>query len=185
VLTLLITPTQPLTTGEHLACLALVGRPDLRIEPDCLPLRFRVEPLWLRCRRQITWGGLVLAALVLFALLVIRAVRAAVRPPEVTGTLQHWPIGRPEAREQINLTALRRHELIIGRSPQCDVLIADSSLEERHARLRAEKEEGEVMVILEPLGKVRQGYQPLSGDLTLTQGTSFIMGEREFRYLSD
>jgi len=184
--TLVVSTTADLEPGEYTARLVVDSRKGLQIKPGSeIPVRFEVAPAWVRCRGYLAGAGVVLVLLLLGAVSLVRRLWAANKPPSVIGTLRHWSKGKPSGALEVDLTALGRRALTVGCGGQADLVVPDRSLEEEHAVLRAEKVMDEVHVVLEPQGKVWDGYRLLNGPRQIHHGDRFTMGSREFQYLSD
>jgi len=174
-----------LPVGEYDAILHVEGRDGLAIYPEAgIPLHLVAPSLLVRCRRPIAWGGILLLSFLVIGLVIARKIKAATRPPLVTGTLRYWPVerGSGKAAEE-DLTAFKKTTLVIGHGETCDLSLPD--LDEQHAILGAEKSADEVEVLLEPLGEVRKGYGLIHAKTPLRHGDTFRMGNYEFQYLSD
>jgi hypothetical protein len=184
---LIISSTQRLPTGEYSAQLVIQGREGLQIEPETLPILIHVPPLWVYCKRNLIWGGL-LSFIIFIALIIVgKRIKAAIAapPPRVTGTLLHKPISLSGKAEEFDLTALEQTRVSIGRGPDCDLSIPDTSLDEVHAIVLAERVGENEVVLLRPIGEVKIGYRSLGHDKPLQHRDTFTMGERMFQYLSD
>ena len=76
-------------------------------------------------------------------------------------------------------------ELIVGRQPDCDLVISDASVSKRHAALRWDAERSRATV--QDLGSTNGTYinagQRLMGERTLNDGDIVSFGEVQFWYL--
>jgi len=183
-LTLTVAPEATLAPGHYTARLLLEGRSGLNL-PAEEPIAFDVAPLATRCKGQIAGGGVALLALLGGIVLTVRRVRTATKPPLVTGTLRHWPTGRLGETADVDLTALQRSRIVVGSGTGCAVVIRDSALGEEACALAAEQADGEVRIVLHPIGEVRRGYRAVADAVTLGHKDTFVMGNREYQYLSD
>jgi len=144
-----------------------------------------VPTLFSMCKRIIIWGsiGVVLAIIIISA--IIKNIHHATRKPRVNGTLQYWHKDTPEKIEEVDMTSYKRIQLTLGSDPSCEIIIAGHNLEKTHVIFSAEKSEGEINIILTPVGEVHQGFSKVIGDLCLENEMKFMTGEVEYRYLSD
>ena len=181
-----ITPTQKLAAGAYKLMMAISTRQGVEISPaDEISLQFTYLPFWSRCRTPLTWGGVGLFLIAIGIGWGMRILRTTTAQPLVTGTLQHWPVGRRSESQDFDLTALKKSSVTIGRGSDCDLSLSDPTLEMKHALLKAESEVDKIQIVLMPLEGVRIGYRPLTGATPLAHQDIFTMGEREFQYLSD
>lgn len=172
--------------GNQLLHLHVQGREGLAIQPQPpIELRFQAPGFWARCRKPVVGGSVSLLVFAAGSLLVIRKVRSANEPPQVTGTLRHWPVDRPASAQEIDLTSLKKQEVSIGSGRACDICIQDASLGEVHAILQAERIAGQERMMLRPVEQVRMHYRTVRQPLPLHHGDLFALGEKAFRYLSD
>ena len=142
-----------------------------------LLLEFAIPPLWARCQKPFSWGGLGLLSFGLVGIGIARKVRLASRPALVSGTLR-WQIPG-QAPIELDLTAIAKPILTIGSKSDCDVVIP--GLAERHAMLLAEK----TGISLQPIGAVKKGYSTVQVRFPLSHGEQFSLDGLNFHYLSD
>lgn len=182
--TLAVLPEGTLAPGHYTARLLLEGRSGLNLPVETL-IAFDVAPLAVRCKGQIAGASGALLALFGGVLLAARRARAAIRLPLVTGTLRHWPVGRPGETADVDLTALQRSRIVVGSGTGCDVVIRDPALGEEACALAAERADGETRIVLHPIGEVRRGYRAVADAVALGHKDTFVIGNREYQYLSD
>lgn len=170
---------------EHLQ-VRIEGSDKLEIRPEpVIDVEFQNPGLYARCRAPINTGALIMLVAVI-VLVSIHRTRKAALPPLVTGTLRHWQSGgSPALAAETDLTSFKKHALLIGSAAACDVLIPNTDLAPKHARLVAERSLDGIETYLEPLGEVRKGYSLQSFRFVLRHGETFLMGTHEFQYLSD
>ena len=149
-------------------------------------ISFQVEPVWVSCRKPMIFSGAAfLIGFTLLALVVARARRNA-RPPIVTGTLIHWDKTTPDLTMNVDLTALNKTEVQIGKGSQNDIVINDEALQEVHALILVERDENnELRFTLRPKASIRKGYREYTSDLPLEENTQYQMGNRIFKYIRD
>ena len=183
---LALTPGDRLIPGDYVATLGLSGRSGLHVEPASgVRIHFRVPPFWVRCRTSLTWGGIILAIVLMVSFASIRRLRAINSPPIVTGTLRYWHEGSPNFVTCIDLTALEREQITIGSDESCQVAVTDPAMGEQPAFLGAEDIDGQRQVLLQPAGGVRVKYRQIQVETPLQHGDTFSLGEHIFQYLSD
>ena len=175
-----------LPAGEFPAKLIVQTRAGLPVESGTeIPLMIQASPLWSRCRGPVAAGGVGLVVILAGLVVVSQRVWRASRPAYCQGTLRHWPAGQETLAADLDLTALRKRSITIGSGEDCDLIIVSGSLAEHHARLRAEKTNGGVRVVLEPEAEVQRGYQIVRAAAPLQDGEVFTMGAQTFQYHSD
>jgi Mg-chelatase subunit ChlD len=178
--------------GSYTGKIVVEGvRPGLKLTGDSsFQVAFRVEPLWITCRKPMIFSGAALVfTVILFASMIARAKRKA-RPPVVTGTLIHWDKDAPDLTADVNLTAINKTEVKIGKGSQNDIVIPDEAMQDEHALILVERDENdELRFTLRPLGPVRKGYReykaPTAHDLALEENVQYQMGSRMFKYIRD
>jgi hypothetical protein len=180
---------RPLTsphTGEYQVYLALASRAGLDLQPGMpISIRYKVPSHLVRCQRPIvTIGAITLVVMLLAAWITVR-IRSANRPAAITGTLRHWLSGNPTDFTEIDLTALHKPILTIGRNDTCDIHIPDSSLAEVHATLKVNSTGAEARILLQPFAEAQIGYRILKGETPLEHSNIVSLGQRTFQYLSD
>ena len=87
--------------------------------------------------------------------------------------------------QEVDLTALKKNEISIGRSPACDVIIQGQNIDDEHIILQAQKSVDGNQIVLRPIGEIRKGYSTVRANLILAHGDVFQMGDQEIQYLSD
>jgi len=149
-------------------------------------ITFQVDPLWVTCRKPMIFSGAALAcAVILFSRLIARARRKA-KPPIVTGTLIHWNKDTPDLTMDVNLTALNKTEVEIGKGSQNDIVIPDETMQDEHALILVERDENnELRFTLRPKASVRKGYREYTSDLPLEENVQYQMGSQLFKYIRD
>lgn len=196
-LRLILTPTDVFRTPVQTLKIDFSGREGLAWSPaNVLFVPIQSPTWWARCGVPFQRGLSGLIALGIGLLWAGLRIRATKRSTVVTGTLRHWPVGKPGLAEEIDLTSLRRTEIRLGRGPACEIAIADPQLAEVHAILRtaqrqtlgaapgAESEKTAAWV-LEPVREVRAGYRPLKGLTPLYSETMLVMGGRVYQFFAD
>jgi hypothetical protein len=164
----------------------ITGSDMLEIRPErAIRTDVHIPGFYERCRSTVNAGIGILAVAAVLVFSLRRATRAAM-PPLVAGTLRHWEVGESaRPAEEIDLTAFKKHALLIGDSAACNVMIANAGLDPQHAKLVARKSGMGIEVCLEPIGEVRKGYTLRKTGFVLQHGDTFRMGARDFQYLSD
>jgi hypothetical protein len=187
VLTLRPVPGSPPAAGEYFGSLYLSGQEALHVTPSSsIPLHFAVPSLWRRCDEPISWGVAGLSLLVLTTAGLTRRLRAASMPPHLTGTLKWWDTdGSPVNSQELDLTSLKKHSIVIGSQEGCDLRLSAAGVEEQHAILQADKDADGILVYLQPLAMVRKGYSTLRARTVLSHADTFQVGTLNFQYLSD
>jgi len=165
------------------------ARSGLKVSPETtFRLTFKVDPLWVTCRKPMIISGVVLAfGIILIATLISRAHRKA-QPPVVTGTLIHWNKDDPDATAMdVDLTAKNKTEVKIGKGSQNDVVIPDdTAVQDEHVVIIAKRDEnGEPFFTLHPIAKMRKGYREDDKDLPLEENVEYQIGNRKFKYIRD
>lgn len=198
--------------GKNMVTLTLTPQDIFKNAPQTIELQFsgrdgltwvpaggvfvRIQPPgWgARCKVPLQRGLSGLIALGIGLVWAGLRIRSAVLPTLVTGTVRHWPVGKPGLVEEIDLTTLRRTEIRFGRDPTCEVTISDPGLADVHAILRShlpsrESETTEntktAAWMLEPISEVRSGYRPLRGLTPLYSETMLVMGGRVYQFFAD
>lgn len=166
--------------------LGIEGNGPLEVlSEESIKVEYEYPGLWTRCRVPLRWGGGAVL-LLLAGMGALYRLHKAAQPELVRGTLRHWPIGKdPIQAQEIDLTALRKPMLLIGSGATCDVSPSLTDLAGEHARLVAGRSEEDIVVYLEPIGSVHQGYGVQATRFVLQHGEIFRMGQHEFQYLSD
>lgn len=182
-----IQPTEPFAPGDYSGTISLLNpRDGVEILPDqTIPFTFSVDPLWVSCRKPLIFLGIGFFLVGMIFVRIIRKMIKAAKPPLVTGTLVHWSQGTPELTTSVDLTALKKAEIRVGRGINNDVVIPDDLMEETHAMITAEIVEDEIRFILQPYAKVRKGYREYTDPLPLEENTSYQMGSQIFTYICD
>ncbi|MBI5962266.1 MAG: VWA domain-containing protein [Chloroflexi bacterium] len=166
--------------------LLIEGRDSLEVQPaGSIDVEIKFPGIYTRCQRQINFGIIVLLLVGIGGTSIQRA-RTAALPPLASGTLRHWEIGKnPTQADEIDLTTMGKHALLIGSGATCDVMIPHADLLSEHARVITEKIPDSKEMVLEPIGEVRKGYHKQTSRFTLRHGETFRMGSHEFQFLSD
>jgi hypothetical protein len=176
------------TPGEYTGKIVVGGiRPGVKVIGDTnFKIAFQVDPLWVTCRKPMIISGVFIAfTVILFTSLIARARRKA-KPPIVTGTLIHWSKDTPDQTMDVNLTALKRTEVKIGKGSQNDIVIPDEAMQDVHALILVERNENnELRFTLRPKASVRKGYREYTSDLPLEENVQYQMGSRMFKYIRD
>jgi len=188
----ILSGSQAFAPGNYTGKIVVEGvRPGLKVTGDSsFQIAFRVEPLWINCRKpMIISGAALVLTVILIASLIARARRKA-RPPIVTGALIHWDKDAPDLTVDVNLTALNKTEVKIGKGSQNDIVIADEAMQDEHALILVERGENDTLrFTLRPLGAIRKGYReykaPTAPDLALEEDVQYQMGNRMFKYIRD
>lgn len=174
--------------GDYSGAIQVSGmRAGLKM-PDgtTYPIAFHVDPVWINCQRPLI---LLCTGAVLTGILMIRLIARARhnnRPPVVSGTLTHWDQSSPDLTMEVNLTALGKTRVKIGKGNQNDIVIPDETLEDEHAEILAEKAENNgLSFTLHPIAAVRKGYREYSSDLPFEENTQYQMGNRIFKFIRD
>ena len=173
--------------GEYKGELTFASDPGLNVLPaQTIPVDFFVPSPFTRCKSVIGWGGLVLVGALVLGITGTHRLYINSLPPLVTGTLRYWPgDGSTGQSREIDLTALKKAEVHIGRASDCEVSIPNETINTEHAILHVEKTTEGQQIILQPIGEVRKGYVQVRTNMILEHGTEFRMGDQEFQYLSD
>lgn len=150
-----------------------------------LAVTFIVDPLWVSCQKPLIFTGIGLAGLLVVGIMIAHRVRTNTKAPVVTGILTHWNKNQSELTIDVDLTNINKTQISIGSSEKSDIVIADESVAEVHARILAEKFEDEIRMTLQPIAKVRKGYRETSDPMPLEEGITYQMGNRMFKYLRD
>lgn len=177
-----------LQPGSYHGEITLSGvRDGVVIQPvSTLPVSFVVDSPLTSCQRPVIFFGVGLLVAGLIGVRVVRRIKSSSRPPVVRGTLSHWPKNDPAQTVSIDLTALQKGEITLGKSDQCSVAIPDDSLEELHVRILAERgENDEVRYRLIPVGKVKTGYRERKDPFDLEENTRVQLGERIIQFQKD
>ena len=162
-------------------------REGLAVSPTAtIPIDFVVESPLTSCQKPLIFSGVGLLVVGLIGIVVARRVKNGNRPPVVRGTLLHWPKGEPNQSVSIDLTAINKGEMTIGKDINCDIHIPDERLEGVHGRIYAQRgESSETRYIFEPLGKVKEGYRERHEPFEMQENTSYILGERVIQFVRD
>jgi hypothetical protein len=187
-LEVLLISEQQLTPGDYQAKIRYTGREGLKITPETSQeLAFRIEPVWVNCRRPLIIFGLLGLFLVILAGVIIRKNIIKNRPALVTGTLTYWPATSPrDEAPPVDLTEKHAIEITIGSSPECTISLTDDSIEEVHARISMEKVEGEEpRIIITPLGLITVNYREISQPVQLESNVNYEIGKYVFQYVPD
>lgn len=192
-----LTPTDVFRTIPQTLEIKFSSREGLAWSPvQVLFVHIQPPSLWVRCKVPFQRGLSGLVAVGIGLVWAGLRIRSAVLPAFVTGTLRHWPVGKPGLAEEIDLTSLRRTEIRLGRDPTCEIAISDPQLAKVHAILRiyppqhqktATPTEDQKMAtwMLEPVSVVRAGYRPLNGLTPVYSETMLTMGERVYQFFAD
>ena len=150
-----------------------------------LAASFSVDPYWVSCQKPLIFSGIGLIALLTVGVVVARKVRTTNKAPIVTGILTHWDKNQPELSIAVDISEVNKTQVSIGSGEKNDIVIADETVAEVHARILAEKYDDEIRLTLQPVGKVRKGYRETSDPMPLEEGITYQMGNRMFKYLRD
>ena len=147
---------------------------------------FWVEPVWVTCRKSMIISGAALAFGFIVIVTLIAKARQKARPPVVTGTLIHWSKDAPDLTTDVNLTAINKTEVKIGKGSQNDIVIVDEAMQDEHALILVERDENEELrFTLRPKASVRKGYREYNNDLPLEENVQYQMGSQMFKYIRD
>jgi hypothetical protein len=187
--TLTILPgSQPFAPGNYTGRLVVDGiRSGLEMIGDSrFQIAFQVDPVWVSCRKPLIISGAGLGlGIIVIASLIARARRKA-KPPIVTGTLIHWSKDAPDQTMDINLTALKKTEVKIGKGSHNDIVIPDEAMQDEHALILVERDEDDQLrFTLRPKASVRKGYREYTSDLPLEENVQYQMGSRIFKHIRD
>lgn len=156
------------------------------IPTSSVRVHLEVPPIWMRCRKQVSWAGWTSMGLLFTAVVIVRQVRSRKIPPLVSGTLRYWSEGESTSGgREWDLTAYGKENLLIGSGDDVDLYLENADLATRHACLNAKDIDGNLVVVLEPLANVRKGYHNINAPLPLTHGDCIQMGKYIFQFLSD
>lgn len=150
-----------------------------------LAASFSIDPYWVSCQKPLIFSGIGLIALLIVGVVVARKVRTTNKAPIVTGILIHWDKNQPELSIDVDISKINKTQVSIGSGEKNDIVIADETVAEVHARILAEKYDDEIRLTLQPVGKVRKGYRETSDPMPLEEGITYQMGNRMFKYLRD
>ncbi len=172
---------------DQRANLVIEVDPETQLRPGAfLAFTYSIPSPWQRCQGLAMQGGAVgLGAVIMFAV-VFQRIRAARSPVVVTGSLRWW-LGdsSPAEYRECDLTALARPALTVGAQSDCDVVISEGQLDDRHAMLVVDGSQGSAGVFLQPVSAVKRGYSLVRTRFPLAHGDIFEMGGLNFQYLSD
>jgi len=182
-----VIPSGQLTAGNYEGSISFTQqRSGVKILPALpLPLSFDVEPIWISCRSPMILLGLGVLVAIMVIVMVIMKVKSDTTAAIVTGTLIHWNKDLPDMTTNVDLTAVKKSELRIGKSDSNEVVIPDETVDELHAVIIAERVEDEVRLVLQPRSKVRKGYREYSDAMPLEENVTYQMGNRMFKYIRD
>ncbi len=166
------------------------GIVDAGINDARIPISFRVDPLWVTCRRSMIISGAALLFGVMLTTVVVARIYRGSKPPIVSGTLIHWDKATPDLITDINLTAIGKTQVRIGKGSQNEVVIPDESMEDEHLVITAEHGEAEELrFMLHPKANTRKGYREYTPTSTtglpLEENVQYQMGNRVFKYIRD
>lgn len=171
---------------DQRANLVIEAGPETQLRPGAyLAFAYSIPSPWQRCQGLLMQGGAVgLGAVIVAA--VIQRIRAVRRPVFVTGTLRWWIKDcTPADQREYDLTALARPALTVGARSDCDVVISEGQLDDRHAMLVVDGSQGCEGVYLQPVSTIKRGYSLVRTRFLLAHGETFTMGGLNFQYLSD
>lgn len=160
-------------------------RPGVELPVQPLHTTFNVDPLWVSCQKPLIFLGIGLAGFLVIGIVIARRIKTSTKAPVVTGILTHWNKSQPELTMDVDLTNINKTLISIGSGEKSDIVIADESVAEVHARILAEKYDNEIRLTLQPVAKVRKGYRETSDPMPLEEGITYQMGNRMFKYLRD
>jgi hypothetical protein len=184
----MVLPDDKFTPGDYQGQIILSGRDSVAVLPDVHQnIAFTVDPVWVTCRRPL----IILGAGLLFLAMVVSGVAIkrikAIQPALVSGTLSYWPQRSPEEEVIVDLTALKKTEITLGKGREYTIpLPDDETLLDLHARITPEKIDGEeVRLMLDPVGPMQIGYRQIKRSVQLEQGVEYRLGNYAFRYTPD
>ena len=108
-----------------------------------------------------------------------------IRKPKVVGTFIYWKKGCSDRSTNVDLNAINKIEISVGRNTACDISIDDPSIATTQFKLVASKVDGEMIITLHPVGEVNKGYRRLSDQTELEETITYSFGEYEFRFYQD
>ena len=183
---LMISSDEGFSAGEYDGTISYVNyRAGLIVEPESGQLiTFVVEPIWVTCRRPMIILGIGLIMLVIFGAIITRKWWKGVQPAIASGIFTYWPTNSPRDEEVADLSSFNQTEITIGSSQECTITIIDEDIETIHAKIVAEKIEGEEpRMILDPFGTVRVGYREIKDQNELVEGVDYTIGNHTFSYI--
>ncbi len=159
------------------------SRAGVVISPAEVHLRFHIPSLWEIYRKWVFLAVLLLLSVIFGG----RKVKQIMKGPLLTGTLLYWTEATKGSPTMVSLDELEKKAITIGQDPKCDICLPDPKLNPKHAQLRARKEEGEVVVELNPLedSEIYIGFRRLTTSITLRHKDEFRMGDYTFKYLKE
>ncbi|MHC1733390.1 MAG: choice-of-anchor X domain-containing protein [Bacteroidales bacterium] len=184
---LTLTPVNGIVPGNYQVSVLLGNsREGINILPtQSIPIAFMIEPFWVGCQRSLIFlgGGLLTAFMIIVR--VILMMRGNTKPPIVTGTLVHWNKDLPNVVTNVDLTAMKKTQISIGKGGNNEVVLPDDTVDEVYVVIVAQRVEQEVRLMLQPRSKVRRGYREYSDPLSLEEDIIYQVGSRMFQYIRD
>lgn len=152
-----------------------------------LEVNFKVEPVWVSCKTPLIISGAILLLLVILVAMILKKRSSSRTPPIVRGTLTHWDEKYPDATTTVDLTALHKTEIRVGKGTGNDVIIPDESIAETHLVIMVEKLEEETRYMLQPMdqNKIRKGYRETTERMELEEKFEYQIGARKFVIIKD
>lgn len=118
------------------------------------------QPTLIRPQDQVNIGGQV----------------SVVFNPERQQTEPRHSIALPKNDELMNLLK-QRGKIVLGRSPECDVVLESPSISRRHASLEMSPNQGVVLTDLDSLNGTFVNGRKLSGSIKLQPNDTFFLGK--------
>jgi len=173
--------------GKHDGTLTISSaRQGVVISPEQpAGVQMEVKPVWFRCQKPLIISGGAALMVIMISLIVIGKQKKALKPPLITGTLIHWGKDMPDISTTVDLTALKKTEIRIGKSSTNEVPIADNSLADTHVTILAERVDDEVRMIINAHASIRKGYREYKDQVLLEENITYQMGDRYFKFIRD
>jgi hypothetical protein len=182
-----IKPEKSFAVGTYTGSIVVENvRPGVQISDNSnFLVQFEITPAWKNCQKPMIFlgvGGLLL--IILFVMGTIKAKNSS-KPPIIRGTLTHWDKENPDLTTSVDLTAMKKTEIRIGKASSNDVVIPDATVDDFHAVLIAEKMEDEIRYTLLPKSRVKRGYREYSDVISLDENVTYQMGNHCFSFIRD
>lgn len=152
-----------------------------------LEVYFKVNPVWVSCKTPLIISGAALLFLVILIAMILKKRKSSLTPPMVRGTLTHWDEKYPDATTTVDLTALHKTEIRVGKGPDNDVILPDETIAETHLIILVEQLEEETRYLLQPMdqNKVRKVYRETTERMELEEKIEYQIGGRKFVFMRD
>ncbi|HOR19646.1 MAG TPA: VWA domain-containing protein [Brevefilum sp.] len=156
-------------------------------------LRFtiKIPGMWERCNKLIFLGaGSIFALVVIISLGIKKKKRAR---PLVLGSLIYWNGASPEMKITVDLNEYNKRDVTVGStlsaseptSGVTDIRIADSSLQNHHLTIHADREGGELLLSIIPVGNVNEGFRIHTDTFYIEENHVYSIGQTEFKIIFD